>query len=432
MLMNYEEALSYINDKDKFGSRPGLDEIGELLRLLGNPEKGLNYIHVAGTNGKGSTVAYLSSILQEEGYRVGVFTSPFLERFNERIAINNKDIEDDRLADITSRIKDVIPKMLENGFEHPTTFEIVTAIAFMYFKEEKVDYVVLEVGLGGLEDSTNIIESPLAAVITTIDFDHIDVLGNTLKEIAYQKAGIIKDDTVVISYPQKEEAAHMIEKISKEKRSPLFICPMDKISIKEMTDRGSRFDFDYEGKTYKDLKVKLLGEYQVYNGVMAAYTILKLRELGRLEIKDTSIIRGLEKTKWRGRLEIISEDPRILIDGAHNLQGAEVLRKSLEMFDYKKLILGFSVLKDKDYDHIIENLIPMADEVILTDIQMPRRMDLDEMKELVAKYKDRVYIEKDNKKAIEKAIELYDDGDLIVFAGSLYLIGNIRTIVTSN
>lgn len=427
--MNYEEALAYINDKDKFGSRPGLAVIEELLRLLGNPEKGLKYIHVAGTNGKGSTVSYLSNILQEEGYKVGVFTSPFLERFNERIAINNRDIEDHRLAEITEKIKNAIPEMVENGFEHPTTFEIVTAIAFIYFKEEAVDYVVLEVGLGGLEDSTNVIESPLAAVITTIDFDHIDILGNSLGEIAYQKAGIIKEDTLVISYPQKDEARDMIEKVAREKHSPVFICPMDGISMKENTDRGSVFDFNFEGRKYSDVRVGLLGKYQVYNGVMALYTILKMREQGLLEISDKSILDGLEKTRWRGRLEIISEDPRILIDGAHNLQGAKVLKESLAMFNYNRLILGFSVLKDKDYSHIIETLIPLADEVVLTDIQMPRKMDLREMEKIVGDYTSSLHVEKDNKKAIDKAISLYEDGDLIVFAGSLYLIGNIRSLV---
>ena len=427
--MNYEEALSYINDKEKFGSRPGLDSIEKLLSLLDNPHKELECIHVSGTNGKGSTVSYMSNILIEEGYKVGVFTSPYIERFNERIAINNKDIEDERLAEITEKIKNAIPKMIEEGFEHPTTFEIVTTIAFMYFKEEKVDYVVLEVGLGGKEDCTNVIDSPLAAVVTTIDYDHIDVLGSTLTEIAYQKAGIIKEDTVVISYPQEPEAMKQIELQSEKTKSKLFVCPLDNIKIDENTFNGSKFEFLYNDTEYKDIEVKLLGKYQVYNATMAIYTMMKLRELNKLEVSDESIYKGLKNTRWRGRLELVSDNPRILIDGAHNLQGASVLKDSLEMFDYKRLILGFSVLKDKDYSHIIETLIPLADEVVLTDIQMPRKMDINDMKELVLEYNDNVYVEPDNQKAIDKTISLYGDGDLIVFAGSLYLIGNIRRLV---
>lgn len=425
--MNYEEALNYINDMEKFGSRPGLREITKLMDLLDNPQKGLKFIHVGGTNGKGSTTSYISNMLQEEGYKVGVFTSPYLVRFNERIAINHNDIPDEKLASITEKIKNVIPLMLEEGYEHPTTFEIITAISLIYFKEENVDYIVYEVGLGGREDSTNVIDSPLAAVLTTIDYDHIDVLGSTLKEIAYQKAGIIKENTVVISYPQKDEAKGEIEKAAKDTNSKLFYCPLENISIKESTDKGSRFDFKYKDVEFKDLKITLLGKYQIYNATMAIFTMIKLRELGKIEISDKSIIKGLSDTRWGGRLEIISEEPRILIDGAHNVQGANTLKESLSLFKYSRLILGFSVLKDKDYDHIIETIIPMADEVILTDIPIPRRMPLDEMKKHVEGFaKGKVFVEGDNRKALEKAIDLYEEGDLIVFAGSLYLIGNIK------
>lgn len=425
--MNYQEALNYINDMEKFGSRPGLREITKLMDLLDNPQKGLNIIHVGGTNGKGSTTSYISNMLQEEGYKVGVFTSPYLVRFNERIAINHEDIPNEKLAEITLRIKNVIPKMLEEGYEHPTTFELITAISLIYFKEEKVDYVVYEVGLGGKEDSTNVIESPLAAVITTIDFDHIDVLGNTLSEIAYQKAGIIKEDTVVISYPQQSDAMIEIEKAAKNTNSKLFYCPMENITIKEKSDTGNVFDFDYGDFHFKNLKISLLGEYQIYNATMAMYTLLKLRELGRIKISDKSIVDGLSDTKWGGRLEIINENPRILIDGAHNVQGANTLKEALSLFKYNKLILGFSVLVDKDYKHIIETLIPMADEIVLTEIPIPRKMPLEDLEKEVKPFtKGNIYIEKDNRKALDKTIELYEDGDLIVFAGSLYLIGNIK------
>ncbi len=426
--MNYQEALAYINDKDKFGSRLGLDSITKLLDLLGNPQDKLEYIHVAGTNGKGSTSSYLASMLKEEGYRVGLFTSPFLERFNERISINGQDIEDQKMADITEEIRESIGLMLDQGWEHPTTFEIVTALAFVYFYREKVDYVVLEVGLGGRSDSTNVIKSPLAALITTIDYDHVDVLGNTLGEIAFEKAGIIKEGSLVVSYPQKPEAAKVIKEVTEGMKGELYICPMDQLKISSTTDRGSVFDFRFKDRVFKDLEVGLLGKYQVYNGTMALFTLLSLRDRGLLEISDDSLYKGLKNTSWKGRLEIISENPRILIDGAHNLQGAEVLKESLKMFDYNKLILCFSVLGDKDYPHIIETLIPLADELVITEINMPRRLSLDKLEEEVSNYKEKVYKEKKIEDAFKKTLELYEDGDLIVFAGSLYFIGDVRRI----
>lgn len=231
--MKYQEALEYINDKNKYGSRLGLDSIGKLLSLLGNPQEGLKYIHIGGTNGKGSTSSYLAHVLEAGGYKVGLFTSPYIERFNERIQINGEDIPDEVLGRITGIIKEKADIMVEEGFEHPTTFEIVTAIGFMYFKEEKVDFCVLEVGLGGRYDSTNIISSPLASVITTIDYDHIDVLGDTLGKIAYQKAGIIKENGIVVSYPQDEEALKVIKEVSKEKNAEFHLCPMENITVKK-------------------------------------------------------------------------------------------------------------------------------------------------------------------------------------------------------
>lgn len=427
--MNYEEALNYINDKNKFGSRLGLETISKLLDLLGNPQDDLKHIHVGGTNGKGSTSSFLVSMLNEAGYKVGLFTSPFLERFNERISVNNKDIEDHRLAEITKEIKDKIEIMLEEGYEHPTTFEIVTAIAFVYFKEEEVDYVVLEVGLGGKEDSTNVIKDPKAVVLTTIDYDHIDILGNSLEEIAYQKAGIIKNNSLVISYPQQAEAEEVIKKVARERNSSLKEVPLENIDVLEISNKGSVYNYHYKNERFENINIKLLGDYQIYNSVVALTTILELRKSGEIKISDEEIIDGLKKTKWAGRLEIINDNPLFLIDGAHNLQGAENLKKNLKHFDYNRLILGFSILGDKDYTKIIEILAPLADEIVLTKINMPRMIGMDTLEEEVSKYNEKISVEEDISKAIEKTIDLYEEGDLIVFAGSLYLIGEVRTIV---
>ena len=427
--MNYQEALSYINDKDKFGSRLGLSSIGKLLELLGNPHIGLNYLHVAGTNGKGSTSSYLENMLQSAGYKVGLYTSPFLERFNERIQINGLDIPDDILGRITSAVKEAADTMVEQGLEHPTTFEILTAIAFLYYKEEATDYVVLEVGLGGRFDSTNIIDSSLVSIITTLDYDHIAELGDTLGKIAYQKAGIIKENAIVVSYPQDEEAVVVIKEVVAEKNAELYFSPNEQIKIKEESEFGSIFDYT-DGKYKMDnLKISMIGEYQVYNASLAVTVLLVLREKGLLKITDEEIRNGLSKTKWKGRLEVLKRNPTFLIDGAHNVQGINHLAKALELFDYDKLILGIGILKDKDVDHMIEKLAPMADIIVVTEVKMPRKLDAESLALEIKKYNENVYIEKEVKNAINKAIELASERDIIVFGGSLYLIGEVRTLV---
>lgn len=427
--MNYQEALAYINDKDKYGSRLGLHSIGRLMELLGNPQKNLKYIHVAGTNGKGSTSSYLAHCLQSAGYKVGLYTSPYLERFNERIQINNMDIPDDDLARITEMVRDKANIMLQEGMLHPTTFEIVTAIAFVYYNQEKVDYVVLEVGLGGRFDSTNIIDTPLASVITTLDYDHVEVLGDTLAKIAYQKAGIIKEKGLVVSYPQKDEALQVLKEVSNDMNAELHIAPVENIRIKEETEFGSVFDFSYKDEILENIKVSMLGEYQIYNASLALTTLLVLRDKKLIDITDEAIYKGIFNSRWKGRLEVLKRNPTILIDGAHNMEGITALANTLKLFKYNKLILGVGVLKDKDYGKMAEVLAPLADKVVVTEARIPRKLDADILAEEIKKYVSDVYVEKDIKNAVDKAVELADEDDLIVFGGSLYLIGEVRTLV---
>src|SRR5699024_1576904 len=357
----YTDAINYINDKNKFGSRLGLDSISSLLDLLGNPQDKLNIIHLAGTNGKGSTASYLTYCIREAGYDVVLLTSPYLERFNERIQINKNDIPDEDLGRITSLVKTAADKMVEEGMDHPTTFEIITAIAFIYFEENSLDYVVLEVGLGGRYDSTNVIKKSLASVITTIGIDHVEQLGDSLGKIAYQKAGIIKDKGLVISYPQKEEAKKVIEEIVKEKDGKLYFYNENNVSIIKETDNGNIFNYNYKDKEIKDIKTSMIGEYQIYNASLAITVLMVLRDKGLIKISNEEISKGISKTKWKGRLEILRRSPDFLIDGAHNTQGARHLKKALELFDYDNLILGIGILEDKDVDHILEVLVPMAD-----------------------------------------------------------------------
>lgn len=427
--MDYTQALDYINDKNKFGSRLGLDSIRELMNNLDNPQEKLKFIHLAGTNGKGSTSSYLSNILIEAGYKVGLFTSPYLEKFNERIQINRENISDEDLAKATKKVKQAADNMVEKGLEHPTTFEIVTAICFVYFYNQNVDYVILEVGLGGRFDSTNIISKSIASVITTIDFDHINELGDTLEKIAYQKAGIIKEHGLVISYDQKTQAENTIKNVSKEMKAELYISRDENIIVKEETEFGSTFDYSYKDFFYEDLKISMLGHYQIYNAALALTTILVLREKGIINIEDEDIYNGLYKTKWKGRLEVVKRNPIFLIDGAHNLQGIENLSKTLSLFKYNKLILGVSILKDKDVDKMLESLIPLADKIIATEVKMPRKLPAAELAKKIQKYNTDIYVENEIEDGVNKAVHLANEDDLILFAGSLYMIGEVRNIV---
>lgn len=430
--MNYMEALEFMNETSKLGSILGLKSIERLLSLMDNPHEKLKYIHIGGTNGKGSTSNYIFNILKAGGYKVGLFTSPYLNKINESIVVNGEEISDDDFARILGKIKDKIEIMLGEGLHHPTSFEILVAMAFEFFYEKKVDYVVLEVGLGGKNDATNIITSALASVFTTIDYDHIDILGNSLEEIAREKAGIIKKDSIVVSYPQKEDALKVIKKVAKDSNSSFYLCPIENISIKEVNSYGSLFDFSLNDISIKDIKISMLGQYQIYNATLAITTILILREKGLLHISNEEIKEGLKVTKWPCRLEIISREPTILIDGAHNLQGIEELKKALKLFDYERLILCIGILKDKDYVHMAETLAPISDEIIVTEVNSPRSLDAEMLKKEIEKHNKNVHIEKDLGKLIEDALGLASNKDLIVFCGSLYLIGQIKSLLQQN
>ncbi|QIB26782.1 bifunctional folylpolyglutamate synthase/dihydrofolate synthase [Caloranaerobacter azorensis] len=428
--MNYKEALEYIHGTRKFGSKLGLENIRILLDLLGNPHKGLKIIHVAGTNGKGSTSSYISTILTESGYKVGLFTSPYLERFTERIKINGKEIEHERLAQITSKVKEKVEEMVRKGYNHPTEFEIVTAIAFVYYREERVDFVVLEVGLGGRYDSTNIIENPLVSVITPISLDHKDILGDTIEKIAWEKAGIIKENGLVVSHPQVEEAQKVIENVVNDKNSKLIIAPVEDVEVIECTELGSKFNFKFNGKTFENLKISLIGEHQINNACVALTVVLTLLENGHIDIDEDCIRKGLLRTEWKGRLEILRRNPTFVIDGAHNSAGAESLRKSIEkLFKYNRLILGIGILGDKEVGSILNELVPLADEIIITEANNPRKLEAEKLADIIKKFNKKYLIEKDVEKAVNKALDIAGKDDLILFSGSLYLIGDVRKII---
>lgn len=420
--LKYKEALDWIEKRARFGIKLGLDNIKALLAQLGNPQEKLKCIHIAGTNGKGSTSTYIASVLEETGYKTGLFTSPFIETFRERFQINQKKIPKDKLLSLILRVKKETEELELRGLV-PTHFEILTAICFKYFADEHVDFAVIEVGLGGLYDSTNVLENPLASIITTIDFDHMEYLGSTLKEIAIQKAGIIKDSRPVFVYPNEVEAMTAIEKIAAEKNAPLFTFNKSDLENIKIDFEGSHFSF--KGETYH---VSMIGYHQAYNASLAIFCLQKLKDLSLLNFSEEVLRKGLKKAKIIARMEVLQKNPYLILDGAHNPQGARALAQSLTSLNYKKFILGLGILKDKDHKEIISLLAPLADQIIASQVVSERNLAAEDMLKEISLFNKNVILEKDIKKALDLSLSLAGEQDLIVWAGSLYLMGNLRKI----
>ena len=430
--MNYQESLRYIEETHKFGVRLGLDNIAKLLELLGNPQDKLKIIHVAGTNGKGSTCSFISTILTESGYKVGLYTSPFLETFTERIRVNGINIPEEDVARIVTIIKSKIEQMVSEGYSYPTEFEIVTAMAFYYYYEQKVDFVALEVGLGGRYDATNVIKNSEVSVITSISLDHIGILGDTVEKIAYEKGGIIKENGTVILYDQSEEVKNVIKQICKEKNATYIEAKFDDIKVKNSDIYSQTYDCIIDGEKYEDLEIKLIGEHQINNSILALNTIKYLKEKHNLNITEDTIKKGLINTKWPGRIEKIKEEPIFIIDGAHNEDGAKSLAKAIEKnFKDKNLTLLIGMLEDKDIDGVIEILIPYFSKVITTTPDNPRAISSDILKEKISQYVDDVVSKPKIKDAVEYTLNNSSEEDIIISAGSLYMIGEVRTLVNN-
>ncbi len=364
--MTYNEALNYIHSVSWKGSRPGLERTRELLEKMGNPQDKLKFIHVAGTNGKGSFCSMTANILTHAGYKVGLYTSPFVLRFNERMKINGQDIPDTELAKITEYVKPFADSMQDS----PTEFELITAIAFEYFARQNCDVVVLECGMGGRLDSTNIIKSPLLSVITGISFDHTAFLGNTIPEIAREKAGIIKENIPVLFCSDNTEAAEVIKAKADECSSPYFEVDRSTFIIKNTDLDGSIFDFG----EYKDVKIPLLGSYQPHNAcnVLSAVNILKSQGL---EIPDKAIYDGLSTVEWKARFEKLCSSPVIISDGGHNPEGIDAAIESVKLyFPDKKVILVTGVMADKDYKYMAEKMSEVASFAFTVTPDNPRAL----------------------------------------------------------
>lgn len=430
--MTYEEALAFLQDLCKFGTNLGLERIEKLLEHLGNPHENLSIIHIAGTNGKGSTSALLASILQEAGYQVGLFTSPHLHSYRERVKINNKEISSEDFVREMIQMKEVIPRVIEETHNNPTEFEVLTALSLHYFQRLKVDFVILEVGMGGRLDSTNVVK-PLLSVITPLGKDHMNHLGDTIAEIAQEKAGIFKENTpVVLAKQNYPEAREVFIKKAKILNSPIYEAGNFKISQVSYDLTGQRVDIKTAQKNYPNLFIPLLGDHQILNTATALACIELLQSQG-VKIGEQDIYKGISKVFWPGRMEVIYEKPTILIDGAHNAEGIKVLVKGIKkFFNYNKLYIVLGILGDKDKKHMLKELLPLGDNFIVTKPLSPRAGLWEDIAKPIKEHGKRVVIIENINEALAYARKDCGPDDLICITGSLYLIGEARRVVLNS
>jgi dihydrofolate synthase/folylpolyglutamate synthase len=432
--MNYTEAMNYIRNTAKFGSNLGLERTEKILEFLGEPHKKLKCIHIAGTNGKGSTTAMLSEVLKEAGFKVGMYISPYLEEFEERMQINGTNISKDDLSRVITRVSETVERVVELGYEHPTEFEIITCAMFLYFYDMNVDYAVVEVGLGGRLDSTNVI-TPVLSIITSISYDHMKILGNTLGEIAYEKAGIIKKDVPVVLYPQEQESLLIIKRVCSEKTSKIIEVPEQCVELKAM-DIHNRNNYTQnliiktDNDCY-DIELSLLGKHQMLNCAVVVFAVEELINQG-MNISKQHMLNALKKVKWPGRLEVMNLKPLVVIDGAHNIDGIKKLSESLDMyFSYEKIILILGILADKQVKEMINTIVPKAHKVIAVTPNSERAELASELAEEIREINDNVQVIEDYQEAYETALASCGHKDLLLISGSLYMIGDMRRIINN-
>ena len=456
MEMNYSEAREYLKNVNKLGSILGLNTIKELLKRLGNPQNELKVVHIAGTNGKGSIMTFVQNILMESGYKVGRYCSPAV--FNEReiIRINDEYISEEQSADLLTRIKEKCDSMYSEGLPHPTSFEIETAEALMFFKEQNCDIALIECGMGGETDATNVFEKVLCSVIATISLDHTQFLGSTIEEITKVKSGIIKENCPVVMSKQTGEAESVIKKVCKQNNSKLII-PTEQDSENVEID-GLTTKVTYKASNNKEyiLNLQALGTYQIKNAKTAVEVALVLDKAltEKTNICDESdknngtgmknninnsgnaieknIKKGIEKTVWPGRMEVISKEPLIIIDGAHNPGAVLELRKTLDLyFTNKRITFIMGVLSDKDFSKEAEIIADRAERIITITPNNSRGLDGHKLAETLVKYNHNVQVADSLKQAAEESIDTIKENraDMILAFGSLSYLGELKQVV---
>jgi len=419
--MGIAETLEYIHSVKWQGSKPGLKRTQDLLKALGNPEKQLKFVHVAGTNGKGSTSVCIASILIKAGYKTGLYISPYILRFNERIQVDGKQITDDELERMTNEIRPIADSMQDP----PTEFEIITALAMKYFLYKDCEIVILEVGMGGRLDSTNVIETPELAVITAIGYDHIKELGPALSDIAREKAGIIKSDGDVLIYGGESEIESVFEKVAEQSGARLRKVDFARISKLEFSLKCTKFNLE----PYGNITLPLLGVYQPKNAVLAITAIEMLREK-KYKISDNDIKEAIASVKWPGRFEILGYDPLFILDGAHNPQGMEATAESLRHYfgsrDDREIIFITGVMEDKDIDSMMVHIAPLAKAFLTVKPDYSRAMESGKLAEKLKRFGVPVIDCKAVASGVSKAFELAEEKDIICTIGSLYFSTEVR------
>ncbi len=424
--MNYEHALACLEDLEVHGMVMGLERIIRLLTALGEPHQRFRSIHIAGTNGKGSTAAYIASVLREAGVRAGLYTSPHLNRFTERISISGSEILPGQVARYVEQLLSIIQS---SGPDFtPTYFEVTTALAFAYFADEDVDYAVVEAGLGGRLDATNVLV-PEMSIITNVALEHTEYLGDSVEEVAREKGGIIKSGVEVVTAETDPRVLGVLEEIclSRESRLIRIGREIEAGSIHMKRPEGFRI-FDYRGEEHqwKGLATHLLGAYQVKNAALALGALEGLMRKG-LEVPETAIREGLSNARWPGRMEVISLDPYLILDGAHNPHAVHVLLESLKQdLSYRRLIVVIGVLDDKDIQGVVTPLLSCADTMILTRPRYFRGANPEVLAGQIQTSHTDIYVKMGIPDAIDHAVSLHEPGDLILVTGSLYTVGEAR------
>ncbi len=434
--MTYEEALERIHDRERFGRKLTLDRIKELLKRLGDPQKGLKIIHVAGTNGKGSVTKMIYSCLLEAGCRAGAYTSPYLIDFRERIEFGGEMIPKDDLARITEAVLEKVEEMEAEGLESPTEFEVVMAVAFEFYRQAGAEYVVLEVGMGGRGDATNVIDAPLASVITSISFDHTDYLGDTLAKIAFEKAGIIKPGCPVIYNVSDESARNVIEARAAElgcRTYPAGSC--GKIYAKKSRGQleGLSFRAEILGKNLPGLYLPLSGVYQKTNVLTALVCLEVLRQSGSVAMSDEDIKAGLARVRHIGRMEVLQRDPLVLIDGAHNVEGITAFTQSVrDITSSKKSLLILGILKDKEYREMIRLCCGLDCDLAFAEPENSRKASTEDLAAAAGDCGKSGAVLGDAASAVAYAKEKLGEYECVLFAGSLYFVGAVKSMWEGN
>jgi dihydrofolate synthase/folylpolyglutamate synthase len=419
----YLEVINYLYSLQRFGIKLGLHNIERLLKLLQNPEEKFTSIHIAGTNGKGSTSSFIASILSSSGYKVGLYTSPHLVDFTERIRINGAPISRERVVEYVEILRDEINLL------RATFFEVTTAIAFKYFADEKVDFAVVEVGLGGRLDSTNVIK-PAVSVITTVSFDHMDVLGEAIEQIAFEKAGIIKEGIPCVTGCEDEKALDVIKKVANEKKSELVVLDeVAKFELKEVDEKSVKFDLKTRSNFYSDLVAGVGGSFQVRNSSLSVLAYEKLCDLGLAKFKSDFVYDGLlnvvKFSGLRGRLEILKEKPKVVADVAHNYPAICQLVSELGNFKRKRTLVLFGVMKDKEYEKMIKKLSEVVDFAVATQPKIGRALNCKTIAEIFKRNNVEAIEIPDSDKAYDFILDEAGEDDLILVTGSHYLVGEV-------